>query len=53
MMPEVSGHDVLNTLKNSEIWRAIPVIVISGLSEENEVIRCIQAGRRRLPAKTV
>ncbi len=44
VMPEVSGHDVLARLKASELWRAIPVIVISGMSDQNEVIRCIQAG---------
>ena len=44
LMPEVSGHEVLAELKASELWRAIPVIVISGLSDQAEVIRCIKAG---------
>ena len=44
MMPDVSGHEVLATLKSSQLWRAIPVIVISGLSDQSEVIKCIQAG---------
>lgn len=44
IMPGVSGHQVLAELKASELWRAIPVIVISGLSDQEEVIKCIQAG---------
>ena len=44
VMPDVSGHQVLAELKASQLWRAIPVIVISGMSDQNEVIRCIQAG---------
>ena len=44
IMPEVSGHQVLADLKDSQLWRAIPVIVISGMSDQEEVIRCIQAG---------
>lgn len=44
IMPDVSGHQVLADLKASQLWRAIPVIVISGMSDEAEVIRCIQAG---------
>lgn len=44
VMPDISGHEVLARLKNSSTWRAIPVIVISGLGEQSEVIRCIEAG---------
>ncbi|NNL57842.1 MAG: response regulator [Pseudomonadales bacterium] len=44
VMPEMSGHEVLAKLKASRIWRAIPVIVISGLADQAEVIRCIEAG---------
>ena len=44
IMPGVSGHQVLADLKASQLWRAIPVIVISGMSDQDEVIKCIQAG---------
>ncbi len=44
VMPEMSGHEVLARLKTSELWRAVPVIVISGLGEQAEVIKCIEAG---------
>ena len=38
IMPGVSGHQVLADLKASQLWRA------SGLSDQDEVIKCIQAG---------
>ena len=44
IMPGVSGHQVLADLKASQLWRAIPVIIISGMSDQEEVIKCIQAG---------
>ncbi|MBT5923293.1 MAG: adenylate/guanylate cyclase domain-containing response regulator [Cellvibrionales bacterium] len=44
IMPGVSGHQVLADLKASQLWRAIPVIIISGMSDQDEVIKCIQAG---------
>lgn len=44
IMPGVSGHQVLADLKASQLWRAIPVIIISGMSDQAEVIKCIQAG---------
>ncbi|NNC54139.1 MAG: response regulator, partial [Pseudomonadales bacterium] len=44
VMPEVSGQQVLSRLKNSSLWRAIPVIVISGLADQEQVIHCIEAG---------
>jgi len=44
VMPDVSGHEILARLKTSTVWRAIPVIVISGMGDQGEVIRCIEAG---------
>ncbi len=36
MLPKVSGHDVLKTLKKDPATEKIPVIILSGLSENNE-----------------
>ncbi len=44
VMPDLGGHEVLARLKASTLWRAIPVIVISGMGDQGEVIRCIEAG---------
>ena len=44
IMPEISGFDVLTTMKSHERTRHIPVIVISALDELDSVVRCIEAG---------
>ena len=44
LMPEVNGYQVLEHLKASERLRDIPVIMISGLTDLEGVVRCIEAG---------
>ena len=43
-MPGTDGLSVLSQLKGSERWRPIPVVMISGVRDEEAVIRCIEAG---------
>jgi len=43
-MPEMTGYEVLQHLKNSETWRDLPVIMISALDEMDSVVRCIELG---------
>ena len=44
IMPEMNGIEVLERLKSDEGTQHIPVIMISGLSETDAVVRCIEAG---------
>jgi len=44
MMPAMSGYQVLQRLKGSDVHRDVPVIVISALDEMDSVVRCIQMG---------
>jgi len=44
LMPDMNGIEVLERLKSDPRWRELPVIMISGLSETDAVIRCIEAG---------
>jgi len=44
LMPGMNGIELLERLKADERWRLTPVIMISGLSEMDAVIRCIEAG---------
>src|ERR1700682_5123020 len=43
-MPDMNGIEMLERLKSDERLYSIPVIMISGLSESEAVIRCIEAG---------
>lgn len=44
LMPDMNGIELLARLKSDEKWREIPVVMISGLKDEDAVIRCIEAG---------
>lgn len=44
VMPRMSGLELLAILKADPVLRAVPVIVVSGISETSGVIRCIEAG---------
>ncbi|WP_170328564.1 adenylate/guanylate cyclase domain-containing protein [Ruegeria arenilitoris] len=44
MMPDINGFDVLTRLKQDDVLRDIPVIMISALDEIESVARCIEAG---------
>jgi DNA-binding response OmpR family regulator len=44
LMPGISGFGLLEQLKSSELWRHIPVIMVSALDEEQGVINCIARG---------
>lgn len=43
-MPEVNGFAVLEHIKSLEDLSHIPVIIISGTEDEEEVVRCIEMG---------
>jgi class 3 adenylate cyclase len=44
LMPDMNGLETLQRMKADEQLRSIPVIMISGLSETEAVMRCIEAG---------
>ncbi len=44
LMPEMDGFQVLERLKSDQVYRELPVIVISALDEMDGVIRCIGMG---------
>jgi signal transduction histidine kinase len=43
-MPEMDGFAVLKILKDDARWQHLPVLMISGLDEQEAVIRCIAMG---------
>ena len=44
LMPRMDGYEVLLHLKKDESFRDIPVIMISAINEEDDVMRCIKRG---------
>ncbi len=43
-MPEMNGFEVLESLRASGHLRHTPVIVVTGLQEETDAVRCIEIG---------
>lgn len=44
ILQEMDGQDLLVRIKQEPKWRAIPVIVVSGMQDTQRVIGCIEAG---------
>jgi class 3 adenylate cyclase len=44
ILPDMHGRDILQRIKQCPQRRSIPVIVVSGTSEQQEAIRCIELG---------
>ncbi|OJJ16419.1 hypothetical protein BKI52_34600 [marine bacterium AO1-C] len=43
-MPEMNGFELTANLKNSQIFKNIPVIVLSGLDDSQDRIKCLHLG---------
>lgn len=43
-MPELDGYDTLSRIKENEVLRHLPVIMISGVDDLASVVRCIEMG---------
>lgn len=43
-MPELDGLGVLQTLKSDEVYKSLPIIVISGAEQFDKTIKCIEIG---------
>jgi class 3 adenylate cyclase len=52
MMPEMNGYQVLETVKNDDRLRHIPIIMISAFDDVESVAHCIQMGAEDYLPKT-
>jgi adenylate cyclase len=52
-MPDMNGFDVLREMHKDEGLRAVPVIIITGLSDKDAAVKCIEAGAFDLLIKPV
>lgn len=52
-MPDMNGFDVLREMQKDDTLRAIPVIIITGLSDKSAAIKCMAAGAFDILVKPV
>jgi len=53
MMPGLTGFDVMQRMRQSAVLRQVRVIVVSGLDQEENAIRCVSLGAEDYLAKPV
>ena len=44
LMPELDGYQTLAAMKGDDRLRHIPVLIVSGVEEQDSVVRCIELG---------
>lgn len=44
MLPHVDGYELLTRLRGSASWRNVPVIIVSARSQEQDIVRGLEAG---------
>ncbi len=44
MMPDIDGIEVCQQLKNDYQWQHIPIIIVTALSDKEDLARCLDAG---------
>jgi adenylate cyclase len=44
LLPEINGYELLEEMRANEAWQNIPVIVLSGTTDMDNVVRCVELG---------
>ena len=44
MLPHVSGFQLIAQIRALPAWRAVPIIVLTSMSQEGSVVRALEAG---------
>lgn len=44
LMPEISGAETLARIRRRPAWKTIPIIMLTGIDDSREIIRCILSG---------
>ncbi|MBE9108108.1 EAL domain-containing protein [Nodosilinea sp. LEGE 07298] len=53
MMPGLNGFEVCHWLKSSPTWATLPIIMVTALSEKQDLARCFSAGANDFISKPI
>ena len=53
MMPDMDGIEVCQHLKNAPQWHHIPIIIVTALSDKEDLARCLDAGADDFVSKPI
>jgi diguanylate cyclase len=53
MMPEIDGIEVCQRIKAIPKWTSVPIIIVTSLTEKNDLARCLAAGADDFISKPV
>ncbi|BBC23133.1 response regulator [Pseudanabaena sp. ABRG5-3] len=53
MMPDMDGIEVCQHLKNNPKWQHIPIIIVTALSDKEDLARCLDAGADDFVSKPI
>ena len=53
MMPEIDGFEVCRTIKSHEQWRTIPIVLVTALDGQDDMVRGLEAGADEFLSKPV
>ena len=51
LLPYVDGMTVLETLRSNSAWSSVPVLVLTGKSREEDIVKALDAGANDFIAK--
>lgn len=44
LLPSIDGYDLLKLINETELWSSIPLIILSGRSQEEDIVRAFRMG---------
>ena len=44
MLPHATGHEILAVLRGNEVWKSVPVVMLTAKSQEGDIVRALDAG---------
>ncbi|GAB4229039.1 MAG: hybrid sensor histidine kinase/response regulator [Elainellaceae cyanobacterium] len=53
MMPDLEGTEVCRQIKSNPDWRAVPIIMVTALTDKEDLARCLAAGADDFISKPV